>query len=644
MSTTAKPVIFDPEDRSEPRTWENMELVYDSPDNNSLMFLNELPGRYGAFLRDMSHRWLWDMPDDGESIAQKINPPGQGRQYEGVKNDWEFRLCWWQMFTNQIFDLRASRSELVPVGADCLDAVRYHLSDSLNVLVGCSFVYEHKEQLAIEEKEREYKKLLGEIFSGTGMTACLWIDHEDAAPPDWAVREAAAYCLGSPLGGKVDIFYDGKQSLITDKEFLRHQSSSTLRVTPSKDGSEVIDVSVIRTYSGDSKHLVQVEEALEKIDWQSIGDSAFILCVSTNLLGHIFDVPAVYRTLYGRENSIFSSGKWERVSGILIGSPLPWYLPNTFPHEVPLTLFLNQNANIPVPEKMLLGMPYTVDTAETQLHHGQKGTTDPAVPLEEYLNGENFELWEHLRRKNEQEHYEHRFPPLPENIAAEIESALEQYPPLTDGQKGWLDDIGILQMCANASEQLPWGGSSIVEITCPKAAVFNAEFVSEKFSVLMSLDIVTRQCSVSVTMLSISQTIFKHNYDMNLRPTLWGAISDIHKVLQPDAAKRAYFRWEPLAYPLPERTVEIINTILSLHLKRKEIEAPCISPDGDSLMVDWRMPQHAIMLIADLCENGRAVWLDHNTATRKEFAVTEVEGWENLLAYMNRIQHSAPLG
>ena len=641
---TTEPVIFDSEDRSNPRTWENMEMVYDSPDNNTLMFLNELPGRYGAFLRDMSHRWLWAMPDDGAAIAERVNPDGQGRKYEGIKNDWEFRLCWWQMFTNQVFSSKASSSELLDIGADCLEGVRYHTDGSEPVMVGCSFVHEHEEQLAIEQKEWEYKSLLREILSGAGMMATFWIDHEDTPPPEWAVREAAEYCLASPLGGKVDIFYDGKQSIITDQEFRRHQSSSTLRVTPSKSGESVVDVSVIRTYSGDSKHLGQIEEALEKIDWQRIGGDAFILCVSTNLMRQIFDVPAVYRTLYDREDSIFMSGKWDRVSGILIGSPLPWYLPNTFPHEVSLTLFLNPHARNQIPKEMLLGMPYAVDTAETQIHHGRSGTTNPAVPLEEYLKGEDFDLWTELREENDREHDAHRFPPLPAEISAAVETALAEHPPLSDEEREWLDEIGILEICANAGERLPWGGSANVEISSPSHAVLDTEFSSQRFAVLLTLDITRKHCFISISMTSIGQTISSHNYDMTLRPTLWEAIAYIHKILNPELPDRSYLRWTSLAHPLPEATAETINSILSLHLERKEVATPYISAGGDSLMADWRMPQHAIMLMADLCDNGKAVWLDHNTGTRREFPVDDTAGWEDLLAYLKAIRPLTPLG
>lgn len=641
---TAEPVIFDPEDRSEPRNLDNMELVYDSPDNNTLMFLNELPGRYGAFLRDMSHRWLWAMPDGGATIAGRMNPAVRNRHYEGVKDDWEFRLCWWQMFTNQIFAPKASRSEHVNIGADFLEAVRYHIKDSKPVLVGCSFIHEHKEQLAIEQKERKYKKLLNEIFAGSGMTATLWMGHEDTPPPKWAVKAATECCLASPLGGKVNIFYDGKQSLITDQEFRRHQTSATLRVTPSKLGEDVVDVSVSRTYSGDSKHLAQVEEALEKIDWQQTGNDAFILCVSTNLMRQIFDVPAVYRTLYDREDSIFMSGKWDRVSGILIGSPLPWHLSDNFAYQVPLTLFLNPNASNPVPEEMLIGMPYPVDTAETQIHHGRSGTTEPAVPLEEYLNGEDFDLWAELRTENNREQHAHRFPSLPAEISEAVEAALADHPPLSEDQREWLDEIGILEICANAEERLPWGGSGTVEISCPAHAVFDAEFSSERFSVLLSLDIKREHCSISISMTSIGQTISSHNYDMTLRPTLWDAITYIHKVLNPDLTDRSYLRWASLAYPLPEAATKTINQIMSLHLKREEIPIPHISAEGDSLMVDWRMPQHAIMLIAGLHADGKATWLDHNTATRREFPVDDTAGWKDLLSYLNTIQYPAPLG
>ena len=641
---TTEPVIFDPEDRSEPRDWGNMELVYDSPNNNTLMFLNELPGRYGAFLRDMSHRWLWAMPDDGATIAERVNPDGQGRKYEGIKNDWEFRLCWWQMFTNQIFFPKASRSELLDIGADCLEGVRYHIDGSEPVTVSCSFVHEHEEQQAIEQKEWEYKNLLREIFSGAGMTATLWMDHEDTPPPEWAVREAAEYCLASPLGGKVNIFYDDKQSLITDQEFRRDQPSSTLRVTPSKNGEDVVDVSVIRTYWGDSKHLGQVEEALEKIDWQQIGDDAFILCVSTNLMRLIFDVPAVYRTLYDREDSIFMSGKWGRVSGILIGSPLPWHLPDNFKHDVPFTLFLNPNAKRPVSKELLLGMPYAVDTAETQIHHGRSGTTNPDVPLEKYLNDEDFDLWTELREENDREHDVNRFPPLPAEISAAVETALAEHPPLSDGERKWLNEIGILEICANAGERLPWGGSAAVEISCPSHAVLDTEFSDERFKVLLSLDIKREHCSISISMTSIGQTISNYNYDMTFRPAIWDAIIYIHKIMNPEAENRSYLRWASLVYPLQEATTETINNILSLHLNRKEIAAPYISANGDSLMIDWRMPQHAIMVMVDLHADGKAIWLDHNTATRREFPVDDITGWEDLLAYLNRIKDPTPLG
>ena len=53
----------------------------------------------------------------------------------------------------------------------------------------------------------------------------------------------------------------------------------------------------------------------------------------------------------------------------------------------------------------------------------------------------------------------------------------------------------------------------------------DTEFSSQRFAVLLTLDITRKHCFISISMTSIGQTISSHNYDMTLRPTPLGGHS-----------------------------------------------------------------------------------------------------------------------
>lgn len=401
--------IFDPEDRPGGRNWDDMDSVYNHPDNNWFMFLNECPGEFGAFCRSRIHTWLDDMPDGGRVIANNLVTKKGGRKYGGDVDDYKFRSWWWEMFVHQIFKHRAVSSEgEVPEGDSRNIDLWYQMPDGSACLVECCILTEGKELQKIASLKTKYISYLLPLIEGSKMSADLTTFSEYYPHSEHALQTAAKFCMNNPMGGKAEIKSSKHHELISTDSIRSYEPPSLLRVVPSETDKSNVRVIINAATSDYSRHLSKLERKLQKKQIQKLGETPFILAATTNLNDRVFDAPAVYKRLYDSESGLFSDQRWNKVSALLLGSPLPHCL--DYYRDIPLTLFLNPYASNPVPDCLLSEMPYVVDTEQEQIYHDSNSAPTDISQVRRYLTSEDFDEWDRLRAKQSEERNIAMFP------------------------------------------------------------------------------------------------------------------------------------------------------------------------------------------------------------------------------------------
>lgn len=620
--------IFDPEDRPVGRNWEDMDSVYNHPDNNWFMFLNECPGEFGAFCRSRIHEWLNDMPDGGRDIANNLAPRKSGRNYEGDRDDYKFRSRWWEMFVYQIFKHRATSWEGEVSEGDSKNIdFRYQMPDGSTCLVECCILTETEELLKIASLKTKYINHLLPVIEGSRMSAQLMTFSGYYPHSEHALRTAAKFCLKNPIRGKAEIASSEHQEFVSTDPIKSHKSSSTLHITPSKTGDSDVYVSIGRTFVGDSRHLAKLENKLQKKQIQKLENTPFILAATTNLSDMVFDPPAIYRKLYGGENALFSDQRWNKVSAVLLGSPLPHYLDHY--HDIPLTLFLNPYASNPVPDCLLSEMPYVVDTEQEQIYHNIYSSSTEISRVRKYLKSEDFDEWDRLRDKHKDERNAAMFLSLSPKATSIIEKIKELR--VEDPEQGiqWLEETDILWLYDSAKKRLPWGGTADASIEIVDKNVVVLYLESEKIGISLNANIPQETILLSISLLNTSEVIFTETYSDSF-PNLSGAIiKNIHSVLNPEQERKSHLRWLPKSRNLTEEAIDAANKIMSLHLQYQRIPRPEINLSEENLNILWRGRQRFLRLSCNLI-NRTAKWFDTGTHNVETYQIDNLEKWEEL--------------
>lgn len=620
--------IFDPENRPSGRNWEDMDSVYKHPDNNWFMFLNECPGEFGAFCRSRIHAWLNDMPDRGRDIADNLIPRKGGRNYEGDRDDYKFRSRWWEMFVHQIFKHQAIswKGEVSEGDSKNID-FWYQMLDGSVCLVECCILTETEELLKITSLKTKYINYLLPVIEGSKMSAHLTTFSEYYPHSEKALRIAANFCLNNPMGGKVEITSSEHHELISTDTIKSHKPSSALLITPPKTGDSGVYVSIGRTFTGDSRHLAKLENKLQKKQIEKLKDTPFILAATTNLSDMVFNPPAIYRKLYGGENALFSDQRWNKVSALLLGSPLPHCLDHY--HDIPLTLFLNPYASNPVPDCLLSEMPYVVDTVQEQIHHNIYSLPTEISQVRKYLKSEDFYEWDRLRDKHSEERNTAMFPSLSSKATSIIGKIKELG--LEDTEQGiqWLEETDILWLYEAAKKRLPWGGTADASIEIDDKNDIVIYLESEKIGICLNVHIIKKAILLSISLLSTSEIIFSKTYDGNFYHLSEALIEDINSVINPEQEHKLLLQWLPESGNLTEEAIVAVNNVLGLYLQYPRIPKPKINISEESLSIDWRGGHRFLYLSCNLIDET-AEWFDTGTHNGETYRMDNLEKWEEL--------------
>lgn len=620
--------IFDPEDRPSGRNWEDMDSVYNHPDNNWFMFLNECPGEFGAFCRSRIHAWLKDMPDGGRDIAKNLLSRRGGRNYEGDRDDYKFRSRWWEMFVHQIFKHRAAswEGEISEGDSKNID-FRYQMLDGSSCLVECCILTETEELLKIASLKTEYINCLLPLIEGSKMFAYLTTFSEYYLHSEHALQTAAKFCLKNPMGGKAEITSSKHHEFVSTDSINSHKPSSALHITPCKTGDSDVDVSIGQTHIGDSRHLAKLENKLQKKQIQKLENTPFILAATTNLTDRVFDGPAVYRRLYDNKKGLFSDQGWNKVSAVLLGSPLPHYL--DYQHDIPLTLFLNPYASNPVPDCLLDEMPYVVDTQQEQIHHDIYSSPTEISQVRKYLKSEDFDKWDRLRDKDSEESNAAIFPSLSPKATGIIEKIKKLR--VEDPEQGiqWLEETDILWLYDAAKERLPWGGTADASIEIVDKNVIVLYLESEKIGISLNANISQQTILLSISLLNTSEVIFTETYDGSFHNLSGVIIKNIHSVLNPEQERKSYLRWLPKSKDLTEEAIDAVNRVMGLYLQYPRIPKPEINLSEENLSIDWRGRQRFLHLSCNLIDKT-AEWFDTGTHNIETYQIDNLEKWEEL--------------
>lgn len=620
--------IFDPEDRPGGRNWDDMDSVYNHPDNNWFMFLNECPGEFGAFCRSRIHTWLNDMPDGGRDIANNLVPRKGGRKYEGDGDDYKFRSRWWEMFVHQIFKHRAAswQGEVSEEDSKNID-FRYQMPDGSTCLVECCILTEIEELLKIASLKTEYTNCLLPVIEGSKVSAQLTTFSDYYPHSENALQIAAKLCLNNPMRGKAEITSSEHHELISTDSIKSYKPSSALYITPSKTGDSDVYVSIGQTHIGDSRHLAKLENKLQKKQIQKLENTPFILAATTNLADMVFDPPAVYRKLYRGENALFSDQRWDKVSAVLLGSPLPHYL--DYQKGIPLTLFLNPYASNPVPKCLLDEMPYVVDSEQEQMHHDIYSSPIEISRVRKYLKSEDFDEWDRLRDKDREENNATMLPSLSPQATSIIETIKKLR--VDDPEQGiqWLEETDIFWLYDVATKRLPWGGTAdaSIEIVDKNAVVLNLK--SEKIGISLNANIPHKTILLSISLVTTSEMICTEIYDHSLHNLSGAIIKKIHSVLNPEQERKLHLRWLPKSKDLTEEAIDAVNKVMSLYLKYPRIPKPEINLSEENLKIVWRGGQRFLHLSCYLIDKT-AEWFDTGTHNIETYKINNLEKWKEL--------------
>lgn len=620
--------IFDPGDRPGGRNWEGMDDVYDHPDNNWFMFLNECPGEFGAFCRSRIHAWLNDMPDRGKDIYDNLVPRKSGRNYEGDRDDYKFRSRWWEMFVHQLFKHRAAswQGEVSEGDSQNID-FRYQMPDGTTCLVECRLLTEREELLKIASLKTKYSDYLAPVIEDTKMSANLITHYEDYPHSKQAIQSAAELCMKNPMGDTAEITSSEHHELVSTDSIKSHKPSSALHITPSKTGDSGVHVSIGRTFIGDSRHLAKLERKLQEKQIQKLESTPFILAATTNLSDMVFDPPAIYRKLYGGENALFSDQRWNKVSAVLLGSPLPHYLDHY--NDIPLTLFLNPYASNPVPDCLLSEMPYVVDTEQEQIHHNIYSSPTEISRVRKYLKSEDFDEWDRLRDKHKDERNAAMFPSLSPQATSIIKKIEELR--AEDPEQGiqWLEETDIFWLYDAAKKRLPWGGTANASIEIISKNVIVLHLESEKIAINLNANILQKTIMLSISLLNTSEIILTKTYDDSFFNLSGVIIKKIHSVLNPEQEHKLHLRWLPKSGYLSGEAIDAVNKVMSLYLQHPRIPKPKININEESLSIDWRGGQRFLHLSCNLIDKT-AEWFDTGTHNFETYQMDNLEKWEEL--------------
>lgn len=620
--------IFDPEDRSSVRNWEDMDSVYNHPDNNWFMFLNECPGEFGAFCRSRIHAWLNDMPDGGRDIGNNLVPRKGGRNYEGDGDDYKFRSRWWEMFVHQIFKNRAAswQGEVSEGDSKNID-FWYQMPDGSACLVECCILTEIEELLKIASLKTKYINCLFPVIEGSKMSAHLSTFSEYYPHSEYALQTAAKLCLDNPIGGKAEIKSSEHHELISTDSIKSHKPSSALHITPSKTGDSDVYVSIGRTFVGDSRHLAKLENKLRKKQIQKLENTPFILAATTNLSDMVFDPPAIYRKLYGGENALFSDQRWNKVSAVLLGSPLPHYLDHY--NDVPLTLFLNPYASNPVPDCLLSEMPYVVDTEQEQIYHNIYSSPTEISQVRKYLKSEDFDEWDRLRDKHSEERNAAMFPSLSPKATSIIEKIKELR--VEDAEQGiqWLEETDIPWLYDASKKRLPWGGTADASIEIDDKNDIVIYLESGEIGICLNVSISKKAILLSISLLSTLEIIFSRTYDGNFYHLSEAIIKDINSVVNPEQEHKLHLQWLPESGNLTEEAIVAVNKVMGLYLQYPRIPKPKINMSEENLSIDWRGGQRFLHLSCNLIDKV-AEWFDTGAHNGETYQMDNLEKWEEL--------------
>ena len=592
------------------------------------MFMNECPGEFGAFCRSRIHAWLNDMPDGGADIADNLVPKKVGRNYEGDRDDYKFRSRWWEMFVHQIFKHRAAswEGEISEGDSKNID-FWYQMPDGSSCLVECQILTERKELHKIASLKTKYINCLLPVIEGSKMSAQLTTFSEYYPHSKHALQTAAKFCLNKPMEGKAEITSNEHHELISTDTIKSHKPSSTLHITPSKTGDSDVYVSIGRTFIGDSRHLAKLENKLQIKQIQKLENTPFILAATTNLSDMVFDPPAIYRKLYGGENSLFSDQRWNKVSAVLLGSPLPHYLDHY--NDIPLTLFLNPYASNPVPDCLLSEMPYVVDTEQEQIHHNIYNSSTEISQVRKYLKSEDFDKWDRLRNKHGEERNAAMFPSLSPKASSIIKKIKELR--VEDPEQGiqWLEETDILWLYDAAKKRLPWGGTADASVEIVDKNVVVLYLKSEKIGISLNANILQKTILLSISLLNTSEIICTETYDDSLHNLSGAIIKKIHSILNPEQEHKSHLRWLPKSGDLTEEAINAVNKIMGLYLQYQRIPKPEINLSEESLNILWRGGQRFLRLSCNLT-NRTAKWVDTGTHNIETYQINNLEKWGEL--------------
>lgn len=344
-------------DESFVRTWADHESIVFSDNNNTFRFIDSIPAPFGRSLREMITKWWQRMPEAQKNhIYKEMESIATSNELLPAISNQKFISCFWEMFIHENFKkmgytkIIGEYSNASP-GNKSIDFYCEH-PDAGPVLVECMNLSNPRpEQVNLEKLvKNHYKTFLEENFSDNETNIILMVSPLSHIFQELPLEEDILDELQNQLISDFDLHDTITKILKPSSSFKSldvpnnyDTPSITIAVTPMVDSSPVFDVSITHSWTP-NPHIASrgiIEKIQSKINLPS--SLPLIIALTSDKLENDIDNFHTVKNMLYSENGIFATDKVKSLSGVLIGSPLPWKL--DYYQDFPFSFFPNSYAN-----------------------------------------------------------------------------------------------------------------------------------------------------------------------------------------------------------------------------------------------------------------------------------------------------------
>ena len=396
-------------DESFVRSWSDHENIVFSDNNNTFRFIDSMPAPFGRSLREIITKWWQQMPEKQKiHVFDEMQSIATSNELLPAVSNQKFKSCFWEMFIHETFKkigytkIIGEYSNASP-GNKSIDFYCEHpVAES--VLIECMNLSNPRpEQVNLEAiVKNHYKKFLEENFSDSETNIILMfspLSHFFVELPskELILEELQKVTSDSDLHAAISTMLKPSSFKSLDVPNNYRTPSITIAVTPMIDSSPAFDVSITHSWTANSSIVFRgiIDKIQSKIDLPQA--TPFIIALTSDKLENDIDNFHTVKNMFYSENGIFANDIVKPLSGILIGSPLPWKL--DYYQDFPFSFFPNGNANHKVNFPKKIPLPFSK-------YNFKSGELVPSnVDLHEFL-GLNKASLEHEREIYQMEKHE----------------------------------------------------------------------------------------------------------------------------------------------------------------------------------------------------------------------------------------------